>query len=67
MDYVLIANATSVAFGKDPSKMAYKESVMREHLYRCFSRETLESLQKSVLDKINHFDIQTSFSQPFQP
>ena len=37
-----IANATSVAFGKDPSKMAYQESVMREHLYQCFSRETLE-------------------------
>ena len=28
-----IANATSVAFGKDPSKMAYQESVMHEHLY----------------------------------
>ena len=37
-----IANATSVAFGKDPSKMSYQESVMREPLYQCFSRETLE-------------------------
>ena len=37
-----IANATSVAFGKDPSKMAYQELVMREHLCHCFSKETLE-------------------------
>ena len=37
-----IANATSVAFGKDPSKMTYREAVMREHLFHCFSEEKLE-------------------------
>jgi len=37
-----IANATSVAFGKDPVKMTYQESAMREHLCHCFSEKTLE-------------------------
>ena len=37
-----IANATSVAHGKDPLKMNYTESLMREHLTRCFSNGTLE-------------------------
>ena len=36
-----IANATSVAIGKDPAKMTYQQPVMREHLCHCFSEETL--------------------------
>ena len=37
-----IANTTSVAFGKDPSEMSYKELVLHEHFFNCFSKETLE-------------------------
>jgi len=37
-----IANATSLAYGKDPIKMTYKESAMREHLCHCLSEMRLE-------------------------
>ena len=35
-------NATSVAFGMDPTKLAYNEKCMREHLVYCFSTKDLE-------------------------
>lgn len=37
-----IANATSIAYGQDPLKMKYDESLMREHLIQCFSKNDLE-------------------------
>ena len=37
-----IANATSIAFGKDPLKLSYNEVLMREYLLCCFSDKTLE-------------------------
>ena len=37
-----IANATSIAYGKDPLKMKYNELLMREHLIQCFSKNDLE-------------------------
>ena len=37
-----IANATSIALGKDPLKLHYNEALMREHLVHCFSNKDLE-------------------------
>ena len=34
-----IANATSIAFGKNPLKLNYNEVLMREHLLHCFSNK----------------------------
>ena len=32
----IIANATSIALGKDPLKLHYNEALMREHLSTAF-------------------------------
>lgn len=37
-----IANATSIALGKDPLNLHYTEALMREHLSHCFSNEDLQ-------------------------
>ena len=37
-----IANATSLAYGKDPVSMTYIESTMREHLLHCLFEMKLE-------------------------
>jgi len=37
-----IANAISIALGKDPLKLHCNEALMREHLVRCFSNKDLE-------------------------
>jgi len=37
-----IANAKSIAFGKDPCKMNYSEALIWEHPFQCFSGYTLE-------------------------
>ena len=37
-----IANATSIALGKDPLKLHYNEALMREHLVHCFLNKDLE-------------------------
>jgi len=37
-----IANATSLAYGKDPINMTYIESAMRDHLVHCLSERKLE-------------------------
>jgi len=37
-----VANATSVAFEIDPTKLVYNEKCMREHLVQCFSKKDLE-------------------------
>ena len=37
-----IANATSLAYEKDPIKMTYKELAMRDHLVHCLSELKLE-------------------------
>jgi len=37
-----VANATSIAFGMDPTKLVYNEARMRAHLVHCFSQKDLE-------------------------
>ena len=37
-----VANATTIAFGKDPTKFIYDEKRMREHLVYCFPQKDLE-------------------------
>jgi len=37
-----IANATSIAFGKDLLKIRYNESLIHEHRTQCFSSSNLE-------------------------
>jgi len=36
-----VANATSIAFGMDPTKIIYNEKRMREHLVHCFTQTDL--------------------------
>jgi len=37
-----VANATSIAFGMDPTKIVYNETCTREHLVHYFSQKDLE-------------------------
>ena len=37
-----IANATSIAYGRDPSQLLHCEKEMRQHLFNCFSQKHLK-------------------------
>lgn len=37
-----IANATAIAFGRDPSKEVYQQSLMRNHAITCFEQKKME-------------------------
>ena len=39
-----IANATAIAFGRDPSKEVYQQSLMRNHVITCFEQQKMELL-----------------------
>ena len=65
-DLYAIANATSVAFGKDPGKMTYQESVMHAHLCHCFSEKNLEYFQH-LSNKSKHIYACCIFSYYYFP
>ena len=39
--FFAIANATAIAFGRDPSKEAHQQSLMRNHVIPCFEQKKM--------------------------
>lgn len=36
-----IANATAIAFGKNPSKLRFKQEALRSHLVNCYNKNLM--------------------------